>query len=149
MRRRILRESLAKHKGTYDMVFCDLCDARGVKHLLARDGIVVAFNVSRFEFARCSYRTWKTWPIIGKGVDIPKSRVVMLTDSRQGIPAFSHPLVYDGASWLYQFHWMLELQAARVFCTGTRVNAMLDALDQQEGATWLADVHITLLRQNK
>lgn len=149
MRRRILRESLAKHKGTYDLIFCDPTDASGVKRLLAPDGIAVVFGVSRIELARCSYRTWKTWPTIGKGVDIPNSRVAMLSDTRRKIPAFSHPLVYDGSSWLYQFHWMLELQAARVFCTGARVNAMLDALDQQEGAPWLEDVHITLLRQNK
>ena len=142
---RFLPEKLSKHRGTYDMVFCDAGSEDRCLRLLARDGIVVMFDhVPDWDWL-CKRKLYlRLYMLLKPKFDVPTSVVAMV--SPQVIPKFEHPLVYDGQSCLYQLDWMHEFECVRTLVVGSRVNMMADALRAQEGAAWYGDYDVHFIR---
>lgn len=139
-------DTLKKHKGVYDLVFCDRRHADDALRLLSMQGALAFIGDSpsvrwAIDNDLLSFRFFPTYT--KHSLNAPKGRSSLLSRSRLSI---RHPLVYDGASCTYQHHWIRELQASRILVVGSRVNDMVDSLRAQDGAQWVADLHIIFMR---
>lgn len=140
-------DTLKKHKGTYDLVLCDVIHVDGALRLLAPDGALACIGESpsiKWAIANdfISVRYFPTYAT--HSLNAPYGRSCVL--SRAASISVKHPVVYDGTSCTYQHHWLRELQASRILVIGSMVNDMVDSMRAQEGAPWVKDLHIIFMR---